>query len=272
MEEELQESNGLPDFAEIKGIIRRRRWQFLVPFFCGWVLVWGASWLIPSTYRSGTLILVEQPSVPEKYVVSNIDSDIQQQLDSITQQILSRTRLLRIIDSSRSLRSGAEAQEPGRSGRDYAQGHRDRTVSRRRQEALRLQYLLRESRSEDGAGRRQPSSRTCSSRRIWSSGSNARRTRPTSLKISSIRRAQNSRNKKRKCACSKISIWANCPPRPKAISRYLSGLQNQVQANQDSLNRAKQQSTYLESLINQYRAMDSGAKPGERRTSRAGRD
>ncbi|MGA2425792.1 MAG: hypothetical protein ABSG07_17460, partial [Terriglobales bacterium] len=99
MEEELQESGEPIDFAQIKGIVRRRRWQFLVPFFCGWVLVWGASWLIPSTYRSGTLILVEQPSVPEKYVESNIESDIQHQLDSITQQILSRTRLLRIIDN-----------------------------------------------------------------------------------------------------------------------------------------------------------------------------
>src|SRR5271169_3296875 len=98
MEEELQESSEPLDFGEIKGMVRRRRWQFLVPFFCGWLLVWGASWFIPSTFRSGTLILVEQPSVPEKYVVSNIDSDIQHQLDSITQQILSRTRLLRIID------------------------------------------------------------------------------------------------------------------------------------------------------------------------------
>jgi uncharacterized protein involved in exopolysaccharide biosynthesis len=36
-----------------------------------------------------------------------------------------------------------------------------------------------------------------------------------------------------------------------------------LQANQDSLNRAKQQNTYLESLINQYRAMGTGSKPGE---------
>ena len=41
---------------------------------------------------------MEQPAVPEKFVVSNVDADIQQQLDSITQQILSRTRLLHIID------------------------------------------------------------------------------------------------------------------------------------------------------------------------------
>ena len=33
MEENIQESTGLPDFAEVKGIIRRRRWQFLVPLF-----------------------------------------------------------------------------------------------------------------------------------------------------------------------------------------------------------------------------------------------
>src|SRR5271170_8347393 len=99
MEEELQESGTPIDLTEIKGIVLRRRWQFLLPFFCGWAVVWGVSWLLPSTYRSGTLILVEQPSVPEKYVVSNIDTDIQHQLDSITQQILSRTRLLRIIDS-----------------------------------------------------------------------------------------------------------------------------------------------------------------------------
>src|ERR1035438_5180987 len=98
MEEELQETSEPIDLAEIKGMIRRRRWQFLIPFFLGWLLVWGGSWLIRPTYRSGTLILVEQPSVPEKYVVSNIDSDIQHQLDSITEQILSRTRLLRVID------------------------------------------------------------------------------------------------------------------------------------------------------------------------------
>ena len=98
MEEELQESHEPIDFIEIKGMIRRRRWQFLVPFFCAWLLVWGAGWLIRPTYRSGTLILIEQPSVPEKYVVSNIDTDIQHQLDSITEQIMSRTRLLRIVD------------------------------------------------------------------------------------------------------------------------------------------------------------------------------
>jgi len=99
MEEEIQETSELIEFSEIKGMVRRQRWLFLLLFLTGWFTVWGISWVLPSVYRSGTLILVEQPQVPEKLVASNVDIDIQQQLSSISEQILSRTRLLHIIDS-----------------------------------------------------------------------------------------------------------------------------------------------------------------------------
>src|SRR4029077_16469658 len=75
-------------------------WHLLIPTFVGWLIVWGISWVMPSVYRSGTLILVEQPTGPAQYVVPNIASDnLQDRLQSITQQILSRTRLMRIIES-----------------------------------------------------------------------------------------------------------------------------------------------------------------------------
>src|SRR5882672_2148785 len=99
MDEEFQDKPAeMPELHHIVGIVSRRRWHFLLPFFAGWLLIWGGSWFLPSVYRSGTLILVEQPAVPEKLVASNIDNDIQRQMDSISQQILSRTRLLQIID------------------------------------------------------------------------------------------------------------------------------------------------------------------------------
>jgi succinoglycan biosynthesis transport protein ExoP len=79
-------------------LARRRYWYFLVPFFLGWLLVWGASWFLPSVYKSATLILVEQPTMPKDYVVPNVADDLQERVQSITQQILSRTRLLHIID------------------------------------------------------------------------------------------------------------------------------------------------------------------------------
>src|SRR6202023_3926919 len=64
----------------------------------GWLAVWGASWLRPSRYRSSTQILVEQPTMPKNYVTPNVNDDLQDRMQSITQQILSRTRLLHIID------------------------------------------------------------------------------------------------------------------------------------------------------------------------------
>src|SRR5580693_5805010 len=99
MAEEIedQESGGL-NLPYLLGVVRRRHLMFLVPLLAGWLVVWGASWLLPSRYRSSTQILVEQPTMPKDYVTPNVNDDMQDRLQSITQQILSRTRLLHIID------------------------------------------------------------------------------------------------------------------------------------------------------------------------------
>src|SRR5215469_10698211 len=80
------------------GVIRRRHLYFLIPMFLGWVLVYAASWVIPARYKSSTLILVQQATMPRDYVTPNINEDLQERLQSITQQILSRTRLQHIIE------------------------------------------------------------------------------------------------------------------------------------------------------------------------------
>ena len=99
MVDDLDEKNSEGfDLQRYLGIVRRRHLQFLIPLFLGWVVVWGASWVLPPVYRSGTLILVEQPTMPKDYVTPNVNDDLQDRLRSITQQILSRTRLLHIID------------------------------------------------------------------------------------------------------------------------------------------------------------------------------
>jgi uncharacterized protein involved in exopolysaccharide biosynthesis len=52
----------------------------------------------PPTYRSDTTILVVPQRVPEAYVRSTTTTKIEDRLNTITQQILSRTRLERIIN------------------------------------------------------------------------------------------------------------------------------------------------------------------------------
>jgi len=53
--------------------------------------------LLPNRYRSETLILVVPQRVPETYVKSTVTARIEDRLQSITQEIFSRTRLERII-------------------------------------------------------------------------------------------------------------------------------------------------------------------------------
>jgi polysaccharide chain length determinant protein (PEP-CTERM system associated) len=262
MEEELQESNELPDFTEIKGIVRRRRWQFLVPFFCGWALVWGASWLIPSTYRSGTLILVEQPSVPEKYVVSNIDSDIQHQLDSITQQILSRTRLIRIIDSL-----GLYAQERKHASPDdlVAKMSKDIDIelSRgddRKLSAFNIYYANRDPKMAQAA--------TAELANLFITENLEQRQERSENTTNFLENQVDQARAKLAEQEARVRVFKDqhlgeLPTQTQSNLQILAGLQNQVQANQDSLNRAKQQNTYLESLINQYRDLDRSSKPRE---------
>src|SRR5271169_3784934 len=76
----------------------RRRWWILLPMFLVWGAVWGASWLMPSSYQSEALILVEQQKVPDQYVVPNVTANLQGRLQNMSQQILSRTRLQATID------------------------------------------------------------------------------------------------------------------------------------------------------------------------------
>jgi polysaccharide chain length determinant protein (PEP-CTERM system associated) len=52
------------------------------------------------------------------------------------------------------------------------------------------------------------------------------------------------------------------PSQTQSNLQILGGMQTQLQAQEDSLNRAKQQNTYLESLLNQYRTVEHGSSGG----------
>src|SRR5437764_2646710 len=89
----------LRTFKDYMAIARRRRWWLIAPLLLGWAMVMSAAWYLPPRYRSETVIIVEQQKVPEQYVLPNVAADLQQRLQSMTQQILSRTRLLGIIQT-----------------------------------------------------------------------------------------------------------------------------------------------------------------------------
>jgi len=97
MLDELQEqkSRGIEEYW---GIVRRHRWLILLSIFVCWATVWGIGWLLPATYQSEALILVVDQKVTSELVPPNVSVSLQDQLQSMTQQILSRTQLQGIIN------------------------------------------------------------------------------------------------------------------------------------------------------------------------------
>ena len=82
------------DYAEV---FWRRKWWFIVPVFLGVSLSTLYSYSLPPVYRSSTLILVEPQKIPESYVHPTVTSSVEERLNTISQQILSRTNLEKII-------------------------------------------------------------------------------------------------------------------------------------------------------------------------------
>ena len=80
----------------IRAIVSRR-WVILVPFAIGIAAAPILARYAPEKYRSETLILVVPQRVPDSYVKATVTESVEDRLPSITDQILSRSRLERII-------------------------------------------------------------------------------------------------------------------------------------------------------------------------------
>ena len=99
MMDELEDQKSMRSMDEYWAMVVRRRWWILGPLFLGWLIVFASAWIIPPKYTSEAVILVEQQKVPEQFVMPNVQVDLEERLQSITQQVLSRSRLLNIINN-----------------------------------------------------------------------------------------------------------------------------------------------------------------------------
>jgi polysaccharide biosynthesis transport protein len=262
MVDELEEKPGEGlNLQQYVGVIRRRHMYFLIPFFLGWLIVWSASWVLPSRYKSGTLILVEQPSMPKDYVTPNVTDDLQSRLQSITQQILSRTRLLHIIeelnlyadkrghlnpdelvermrkDIEIELVRGANNQIT--SFNIYYSAHDPHVAQQVTSELTNLfiseNLELRQQKSEDT-------------------------TKFLEQQLETAR--ENLAEQEEKVRVYKDQHLGELPTQLQSNLQILTGLQSQLQSEQDGLNADRQQSAYLQSMVEQSRALQRTSKSG----------
>ena len=79
-------------------LVSRRRWFIIVPFCLAMIVGVALVFNLPKIYEATTLILVQPQRVPEKMVASVVDSDIENRINTLSQQVLSRSNLERVID------------------------------------------------------------------------------------------------------------------------------------------------------------------------------
>ena len=87
------------DVEDYIDVVRRHKAWILGPLFAGLVISVVVAFLWPDTYISTSVIRVVPPQIPENFVPTNINTDIQGRVNSMTQVILSRATLTNIINA-----------------------------------------------------------------------------------------------------------------------------------------------------------------------------
>jgi succinoglycan biosynthesis transport protein ExoP len=258
-------SEGL-DLQHYLGVVRRRHLQFLIPLFLGWAIVWGASWVLPPKYQSSTLILVEQPTMPKDYVTPNVNDDLQERLQSITQQILSRTRLLHIIEQLNPY------------GDEHTKRSPDEQVDRMRKD-IEIE-LVRDARNQITAFNIYFTSRNPKiAQQVTSEITNLfinenlevrqqQSEDTTQFLETQLETARKTlADQEDKIRQFKAQHVGEMPGQLASNLQILTGLQSQLQNEEDALNGAKQQHLYLQTLADQYRTLQAAPKAADGTTS-----
>ena len=254
MPEVIEDQESAPfDFERYLDIVRRRHVHFLLPVLLGWLLVWGASWVLPTKYKSSTQILVEQPTMPESYVPANVNENLQDRLQSITQQILSRTRLLTIVDKlnlyagSNSLKTPDDKVEALRKdiAVDVVKDGKSNEIT-----SFRVSF----SAHDPAMAQRVTSELT---RLFIDENSRVREEQSVATTHFMEKQLEDARvtlaAQEAKVKEFEAAHEGALPSQQASNLQILAGLQGQLQNQQDSLNTAKQQRVYYQTLIEQYK-------------------
>ncbi len=84
-----------PDF--IRDLVIRRRWIIILPFCLALITGIYLAFALPRLYEAKTLILIEPQRVPQQFVQPIVPDEPGDRISTLSQQILSRTNLEKII-------------------------------------------------------------------------------------------------------------------------------------------------------------------------------
>jgi succinoglycan biosynthesis transport protein ExoP len=241
----------------------RRRWWVVVPAF---VVTMGAcvtAMLLPNRYESEATILVERQQVPERYVTPNTTPyDVREALLVMTEAILSRSRLLHIIDEF-----------------NLYPEVRKRLAPEELADLMRHNITI-------APIEKTPGSSSLNAFRVSFTGADPHLAQDVTNRLTTLFIEENQRVREEQSAGTtsfleaqlqtvsvelqrqasrvrdfKMRYLGELPEQQQGNLEILAGLHMQLQNTVTSLGRAREQQVYLESLLSQYQDLASSGAP-----------
>jgi polysaccharide biosynthesis transport protein len=263
--EELDDQRATRGLDEYRAILSRRKWWILGPLFFGWLLVFLSAWVLPATYTSESVILVEEQKVPKSYVEPNVQVDLSERVQAMTQQVLSRTRLLNLIqnlklypryesspdDQVKKMREDIKlelVQAPPSAGKNTGE-----------LVAFKIDYE-----APNPTAAQQVNAKLASFFIDENVRASQEQSEATTMFLDSQTRAaaQSLADQEAKLHAFEAQHEGSLPQELQSNIQILNGIQAQLQSALGARERALQQQTYLNSLLNQYQSMGPDSLAG----------
>jgi len=241
-------------------VVRRRRWWVIVPTTVIALAAALVTFMLPKRYESEATILVEGQQVPERFVNANTNSDLREVLLLMTDEILSRTQLLQIIDEfglypqERSRRSPEQLAELMRAKitiRPTEKGADPNGLN-----AFKISFIGDDPRSAQAVAGRLTTlfiKENNESREEQSTGT-------TKFLADELSAAEKDlKEQEIRVRDFKMKNLGELPEQQQGNLAILTGLHAQLQNSMSALERAREQQAYYQSLLSQYQDIaDSG--------------
>lgn len=224
-----------------------------VRHYAGWILlatilffVSGTTFLLllPDHYKASTTILVDPQKVPEKYVSPTVSSDPAQRLSTITQQVLSSSRLQQIIDQMNlypELKGKMSREEIIEAMRQYI------TITVKQGSSAGLSAFTIEYEGQQPAQVANVANELAASFIGWNVKNREQQSQDTTEFLNAqLQSAKDGlEEQEKKVSAFKLQHLGEMPEQEAANLQALSQLQTQFQADADALNRLEVERTML---------------------------
>jgi polysaccharide biosynthesis transport protein len=240
----------------VRGILVRGRWKILLTATVVSVVAIAALYRVPNRYTSQATLLVVPQQVPARYVTPTTETNIADAVQAMTQDVLSRTRLLELIDQfglyakERQHLAPEEVIELMRKYIDIepvqpASGHKDVN-------AFQISFV-----AEKAALAQEVTSKLTS----FFIQANLKTREDQAANTTNFLQAQleaaktNLTTQETKMREFKSQYLGELPEQLQGNLAIFSSAQAQLQNSENALDRAQQQKVYLESLIGGYQRL-----------------